>query len=268
MEIPAGAKTSEPLHLRFASGDVLSVNVGDDADATIVEECHAGASKEWSHSVDIRVGADATVTYIAVQTLDDGVQCVMKHTAQVQERGSIHWHVATLGGKHVDHKLSSRVDGEGGESGVDWLFYAADDERQTLSVRNIFAGKNGGGEVMMQGVAQDRGHAKASGLIEIAAGGGGTNTYLTQAVLMLDATAKVDAIPGLEIKTNDVKASHSATVARVSAEDLFYFAARGIAEREARRMYIEGFLGVIAQRIPDASTCAKVMEAIGGKYAS
>jgi Fe-S cluster assembly protein SufB/Fe-S cluster assembly protein SufD len=70
---------------------------------------------------------------------------------------------------------------------------------------------------------------------------------------MLDPTAKVDAIPGLEIKTNDVKASHSATVSRVTSEDLFYFAARGIEETIARQMYIEGFLVEVVDKIEDSA---------------
>ena len=83
---------------------------------------------------------------------------------------------------------------------------------------------------------------------------------------MLDRTAKVDAIPGLEIKTNDVKASHSATVSRVTEEDLFYFGSRGIAEREARRMFVEGFLGELVAKIGDSASRKAILEALEGKY--
>ena len=65
-------------------------------------------------------------------------------------------------------------------------------------------------------------------MIEIGPEGTGTDACLTQEVLMLDPTAKVDAIPALEIRTNDVKASHSASVSRVTEEDLFYFGSRGL----------------------------------------
>jgi Fe-S cluster assembly scaffold protein SufB len=94
-------------------------------------------------------------------------------------------------------------------------------------------------------VAEGKAYVRCDGLLEIGPGGGGTDAYLTEDVLMLDPTAKIDAVPGLEIKTNDVKASHSATVSRVTPEDLFYFAARGISQAEARRMYVEGFLNSV-----------------------
>ena len=120
----------------------------------------------------------------------------------------------------------------------------------------------------MKGIAQDKAHAAAHGIIMIGPQGNGTDTYLTQSVLMLDATAKVDAVPALEIKTNDVKASHSASVARVSPEDLFYFASRGIPAKEARQMFVEGFLGEVVQRFPDETAEKTIMNALRDAYIS
>jgi Fe-S cluster assembly scaffold protein SufB len=107
---------------------------------------------------------------------------------------------------------------------------------------NMFEGTDGRGEILMKGVVEQAAKIRSRGTIKIGLQGKGTDSYLTQESLMLDATAKVDAVPALEIKTNDVKASHSATVAKVTAEDLFYFASRGIAEHDARKMFVLGFL--------------------------
>jgi Fe-S cluster assembly scaffold protein SufB len=117
----------------------------------------------------------------------------------------------------------------------------------------------------MKGVAEHTAHVFCDGMIEIGLQGGGTDTYLTENVLMLDGTAKVDAIPGLEIKTNDVKASHSATVSKVTPEDLFYFATRGIDETEARQMYIQGFLGDLTAKITDTAVQDILLEQIEQK---
>lgn len=119
---------------------------------------------------------------------------------------------------------------------------------------------------MVQGVAEQKAHTLFDGMIEITKNGGGTDTYLTESTLMLDATAKVDAIPGLEIKTNDVKASHSATVTKVSEEDLFYFASRGIEEREARKMYVMGFLGALLGKLQEENVRTQIQEEIKAKY--
>lgn len=265
--IPKEYRGDEPLHLSFSSGDHLVIEIGEGSSVTFIEEHAMGPSKEWTHDVRLQVADRSQVTYVCLQELPASTQCTMRHAATVAAEAAITWNVATLGAATVDHQLRSEVIGDGGRSSVNWLFYAAREESQTLAVQNVFQAKNGSGEILMKGVAEDSGHAAARGLIEIGLGGSGTNTYLTQSVLMLDATAKVDAVPGLEIKTNDVKASHSASVARVSPEDLFYFASRGIPKTEARRMFVEGFLGEVAGRIGDQSAREAVFAALERKYA-
>ena len=151
---------------------------------------------------------------------------------------------------------------------MDWIFYARDKEQYTLTATNTFEAQNGGGEITMQGVAEHTAHVLCNGLINIGLGGKGTDTYLTESVLMLDPTAKVDAIPGLEIKTNDVKASHSATVSRVTAEDLYYFAARGIPTVEARQMFIVGFLGGRLEKIVNSNIRESIEGALMQKYST
>jgi len=217
------------------------------------------------HAIDLRLSERAEVSYISLSNASQ--DSTVRHAATVGREASMHWYLATLGGENVDHVLQSEVVGEGGESGVDWLFFASGKEKMNLSVRNIFSAREGRGEVVMKGIAQDKAHAAANGIIMIGPQGTGTDTYLTQSVLMLDATAKVDAVPALEIKTNDVKASHSASVARVSPEDLFYFASRGIPAKEARQMFIEGFLGELVERFPDEAAREKVTEIIQSEYA-
>ena len=45
-----------------------------------------------------------------------------------------------------------------------------------------------------------------------------SNSFLSGRSILLDKDAKSDAIPGLEIFTNDVKATHSASVAQIDEE--------------------------------------------------
>ena len=191
---------------------------------------------------------------------------MLTQRSYLEEGAHMRWQNLTLGSR-VEHDVQSVLDGAHAESTVEWVFYAKKNERQNLSVRNVFNGRSGGGEMTLRGVAEDMAQVMCDGLIEIGLGGGGTDTYLTEEVLMLDPSAKVDAIPGLEIKTNDVKASHSATVSRVTEEDLFLFAARGIDESLARRMYVEGFLGGLIDALPDALKSV-VREEIQHKYSA
>ncbi len=208
--------------------------------------------------VQLEQGARTIVVCLCISARE---KIILEQKAEVAAGAHLHWINITVG-DGIEQSLVATCIGDGAVSAIDWVFRAGNKDRQKLSVRNVFASSHGAGEITMKGVAEDSAHVGASGMIEIGLQGGGTHTYLTQNVLMLDPTAKVDAIPGLEIKTNDVKASHSATVSRVTSEDLFYFAARGIAESEARTMYIEGFLGEIVDKIEDSALQEEMKQAL------
>ncbi|MEK7137032.1 MAG: SufD family Fe-S cluster assembly protein [Patescibacteria group bacterium] len=205
-------------------------------------------TKDTTIETILEDGTEATCIVLEVASPDAKV--AVTHRCRIGAHARLHIINVTLGGAHVSHELVSKIMGEGSESSIDWIFYAKDAERQRLSARNIFDAREGSGEITVHGVAEGKSHAAFEGKIEITEKGGGTNTYLTEKTLMLDPTAKVDAIPALEIRTNDVKASHSATVTRVSPEDLFYASSRGIPEVAARFMIIEGFLATLLEKLP------------------
>jgi len=214
-------------------------------------------------SIRVHVEENAMLHLLCLQK-ENGTNANIIQECTVESGAVLHLWNISLGG--TIHDLTSRVTGPGGTSTIDWIFYGSKREQQKLSARNIFDAPNGRGQITVHGVAEDHAQVSFDGCIEITKNGGGTDSYLTEKTLMLDATAKVDAVPGLEIKTNDVKASHSASVSKVSNEDLFYFASRGIGEQKARRMYIEGFLGALLERIPDHSLREQIMMEIAKKY--
>jgi len=260
VRVPAGVLLDEPVRVEVPETERsrLLVVAERGSKATVVDVSeHAGA-----HDVEVLVEDEASLEFVSLR-MSDSVS-MLRQSARLENGASIAWRNISVGGQ-TKHDLRSACVGRDATSTVDWIFFARGSEKQELTVRNVFDGANGGGEITMKGVAEEKGLVSCEGMIEIGLGGGGTNTYLTQDVLMLDPTAKVDAVPGLEIKTNDVKASHSATVSRVTVEDLFYFAARGIPAREARAMYVRGFLSDLLQRISDEDTRNLVQAAIDAK---
>ncbi|HVW66968.1 MAG TPA: SufD family Fe-S cluster assembly protein [Candidatus Peribacteraceae bacterium] len=259
--VPAGARIQDELSIGSGS---LDVRVEKNAELLLIVRIEGGGQITSSMTVAVEDGARCTVLTINAADADAAVS--ISQRGEVGENATLTWQNVTLGGGKVEQDLVSHVSGDNAVSSIDWMFYAKKSETQHLTVRNVFDGRSGAGEILMRGVAEDKAHADAEGMIEIGLHGGGTNTYLTQNVLMLDPTSKVDAVPGLEIKTNDVKASHSATVSRLTAEDLFYFASRSIPPVEARAMYVQGFLGDITQRIVDEKRREEIVGLVERKY--
>lgn len=60
--------------------------------------------------------------------------------------------------------------------------------------------------------------------------------------LLLKDRASVTTFPRLEILTDDVKASHGATVGPLDLQQLFYMQSRGMTREEAQKKLVQGFL--------------------------
>lgn len=78
--------------------------------------------------------------------------------------------------------------------------------------------------------------------------------------LILSDGAKCDSKPNLEIFADDVKASHGATFGSLDDEQLFYLRARGISERSAKNLLIQGFCFEIIEKIKIPSLLSLAME--------
>jgi Fe-S cluster assembly protein SufD len=264
LTIPEGASVPAVIAVKTCAGGTLVVRFGARSRASVSLEI----TGEGRLALEIRVeaGDEANAEFLCLQAADASAQVSITQQSVLGAGASLRSRHASLGASSSDHEVRSWLDGRNARSDIEWICYAKGSEKHQLCAFNVFDAQEGAGEIVMKGVAEQQAHLSQKGTIVIGLSGNGTNTYLTQEVLMLDRTAKVDAVPGLEIKTNDVKASHSATVARVTAEDLFYFASRGIAEHEARRMFVIGFLASLVGRIADDASRERIAALIEAKY--
>lgn len=92
-------------------------------------------------------------------------------------------------------------------------------------------------------------HLEFRGLIEIEASGRQTESFLTHRSLLRDE-ASVTPIPSLEIKNDEVKASHAASVTKLDEETLFFLRSRGLSNEAAVTLLTDAFLNDILAKLP------------------
>ncbi|MDG7053998.1 MAG: SufD family Fe-S cluster assembly protein, partial [Nitrososphaerota archaeon] len=91
-------------------------------------------------------------------------------------------------------------------------------------------------------ILKDNSKSLFKGMIRIKEHASKSKSYLSGRSILLDKGAKSESIPGLEIFTNDVKATHSASVAQIDEEQIFYLQTRCLSRGESERIIVEGFL--------------------------
>ncbi len=84
--------------------------------------------------------------------------------------------------------------------------------------------------------------------------------------LLLSPDAKAESIPELEILTNDVtRCNHGVTVGQIDKDQVFYLMSRGLSQKEAEQVIIEGFVEPTISRIPEESLREDIMSKIKSK---
>ena len=187
-----------------------------------------------------------------------------QHEAVVGEDAHYRHIAVTLGGKAVRLTLNASYDGPRGDVNLLGLYFVDEGqhlEHQTYANHNQ---PNCVSRVTYKGALQGEGARSVwIGDVLIGAAAEGTDTYELNRNLVLTEGARADSVPNLEIETGEIEgAGHASATGRFDDEQLFYLKARGIPEKEARRLVVRGFFAELIQEIGVASVEERLLEAI------
>ncbi|KAJ8907814.1 hypothetical protein NDN08_007918 [Rhodosorus marinus] len=115
---------------------------------------------------------------------------------------------------------------------------------------------------LQKNIATDRSRTIFRGKVVVTREGKGTASEQLCRSLLLSKRATVDAIPSLEIDTDDVQCSHGATVADLEEEQIFYITARGLTVEQARFMLMQSFVEEVLQAVPLSDCKERVVEIV------
>jgi Fe-S cluster assembly protein SufD len=130
----------------------------------------------------------------------------------------------------------------GAEAEIFGAFSTSEKEVAAVKVVIHHKAQNTQANTTLRGVARDASKISFTGRIIIDPECGNSNSFLTERILLLSDDAKAEAVPDLEILTDDVKCSHAASISRIPETQLFYLMSRGISRSSAEDLIVEGFL--------------------------
>ncbi|WP_454166858.1 Fe-S cluster assembly protein SufD [Microbacterium lacticum] len=280
--------SKDALHLRIpreeAVADPIIVEItgrGADqrADAHIVIEAlehssatvvlaHTGAA-QYAQNVEILVRDGASLTVVTLQQWDDAAVHVASHQARVGADAALKHFVISFGGGLVRVNPNVELAGNGSLGHLYGLSYADAGQHLESQVYLHHKGAHTVGDVLYKGALQgENAHSVWIGDVLIGPDATGTDSYEANRNLVLTEGARADSIPNLEIETGDIiGAGHASATGRFDDEQLFYLQARGIAEDEARRLVVLGFLAEIVQKIGIDDLQSELIEAIEAELA-
>lgn len=267
LRIPANVELDEPVVVRLTgTGGLAHAHVVIEAQpnsrGTVVLRHEGTAQHAQNVEIIVRDGADLTV--VSVQNWADEAVHASSHQARVDRDAKLTHVVVSFGGGVVRVNPSVELSGAGAEGRLYGLSFSDAGQHLESQVYLHHKGPHTVGDVLYKGALQGQSARSVwIGDVLIGPDATGTDSYEANRNLVLTDGARADSIPNLEIETGDIQgAGHASATGRFDDEQLFYLQARGIAEGEARRLVVLGFLSEIVQRIGIPELETELIQAI------
>lgn len=271
--IPAGVRVANPLHsIIWAAGSKTAVFsrvlvwLEDGAEATYVHEFASSdtVDEDIFHNglVEIHAGSGSHLKFVELQSWGKGVWNITHERADVRKDASVEWIFGAIGSRLTKSFTDFDLNEPGASIKVSGFYFA--DEKQHFdhdTQQNHFA-PNTTSDLLYKGAITDHGYSVWQGMIFVAPGAQKTDGYQANRNLLLCKSARADSIPGLEIKADDVRCTHGATVGKIDPEQEFYLQSRGLLPEMAKRLIVEGFFEPVMDRIPFEGVKERFRDAI------
>ncbi|MBE3038457.1 MAG: Fe-S cluster assembly protein SufD, partial [Chloroflexi bacterium] len=276
--IPKGVTVEQPLNsLLWGPGVDLAylshilVWVDEGASVTYVHEAaspdengpalHAGI-------VEIKVSDNASLRFVELQSWGRHIWNFSHERVSVGRDGNLDWIFGAIGSRLTKNFSELNLVGEGATGRMSGFYFTDGYQHLDHDTQQNHLAPHTTSDLLFKGALKGHSRSVWQGMIYVAVGAAKTDGYQANRNLVLSPNARADSIPGLEILADDVRCSHGATVGKLEQEPLFYLKSRGIPEKEAERLLVEGFFDPIMQRIPYEGVRARFQQAIHEKTAT
>ena len=192
--------------------------------------------------VEIYLKENSSLNYLAVQDFGHNVYSAISKSVILKNNSSIKWTECTVGGRVTKSHLESTLVGQGASTNMLGISFVDGNHHLDASTSVHHKVPHTSGNILFKGVVNDNGTSIFQGMIQIDHDAQHTDSFMGNHNLLLSDNAKADSIPKLEIKADEVRATHGVTVGQVDKEQLFYLMSRGINEEDAKEMIVDGFL--------------------------
>ena len=252
INVPRNLVIDKPIHLVSSlSNDntsTISRNViitGENSKATVVQELYSptnNSQQAYLELLNVNVGQNSQLDGTTLQVMAQNAINFSTRKSSVAQDGKINWYLGLFGAMLSRYRIDYYLNGSGATTNDSEVVFGNNNQSFDLSSNVNHEKPATEGRVIEKSILRDKSKSLFKGMIRIKEQASKSNSFLSGRSILLDKDAKSDAIPGLEIFTNDVKATHSASVAQIDEEQIFYLQTRCLSREEAERIIVEGFL--------------------------
>lgn len=252
-------KINKPIvidfHMDKENPTVIDKNiiVGEpNSEATIVFNYSTGGEVEAFHNglTEIYAKENSSITVIKIQRMNDISENFDTNIACVKGQGKVNWITVELGSSISGSNYSTFLEDEASEANLSSIYLGDGNRKMDLSYSMIHKGPRSISNIESKGALMDNSKKVFRGNLDFKRGARLSKGVEEEYVLLLDPTVKSHSIPALLCEEDEVQGEHAASAGQINENQLFYLMSRGLSEREAKKLIIEGAFRPIIDKIP------------------
>lgn len=267
IKIKPNITLDKPLHILHVATEAVTsrlynprflIDADKNSEMTVLEEHVSLGDVAYFNNVvtQLNLNFDSRVNYFKYQRESEQAYHFATTIASLSAHSQLNYHVISDGALLNREELFIRHYERGSRAKLVG-FYNAKHKRQTFHHARVDHFKSQCETVQSyKGMARDTSKAVFDGKMVVHPGANQCSVHQSNHNLLLSNQAEIDTKPNLEIYTDDISASHGATVGQLDEDALFYLLSRGIEEQQARDILMAGFVSSIFEEMPTQAVTA------------
>ena len=217
IHIPKNFVLEKPIHfLSCLSDDGLStisrnvIFADESSKASIVQELYSPKTETQQAYLELlntNVAANAELSITTLQMMDQNSVNFSTRRTDLAQDATVNWYSGLFGSVLSRYKIDYYLNGTGASSNESEVVFGNNDQHFDIQTNMNHQSPATEARVVEKSILKNRSKSLFKGMIRIKENASKSNSFLSGRSILLDKNAKSDAIPGLEILTNDVKAT-------------------------------------------------------------
>lgn len=237
-------------------GSHVLVLAGHNSTVDIVERIESSGQtsgpRVMTTGTEVVAAEGSTVTYTVQQELGEDVTGLMMRKSRHGKDAAVNWFDTHFGGGVVKSEVSTVLQGRGSTTKNMGAYFAQHQQHFDLLNAVQHRAPHTDSLLKTRGVQKDGSSSVYRGKIDIGEDASDVTGSQKASSLLLSDRARNSSLPILEINNNEVDTEHAATSTQLSEEKLFYMNSRGITDRDAVKLVVNGFYDPVLKHMPDA----------------
>ena len=171
--------------------------------------------------------------------------------------------IFSSGSDYIKNEVSCNLEGQYSSAFINGIHLLSKNKHHEIRTNTNHLYENTKSYQLIKSVIDDSSKSVYQGKIYVDSKAQKTDGYQLSKAVLLNEQAEFNAKPELEIYADDVKCSHGSASGSLDEDSIFYLMSRGLDQKTAKELLINGFLLDVVEKITDEEIKKLIKNMIG-----